>query len=98
MVEGRRRPTCCIVAAGTIARGKCRPCGGVHRIVGLLPGCQVALRIAAIGRSDRQIVVAVDMAESASYIRVPIGEQEASGAMVELGVQPIVKRMAVRTV
>jgi len=67
-------------------------------IVGLLPGRQMALRVPAIGGGNRQIVVVVDVAEGASHIRVSIGEQESSRAVIELGVQPIVKRMAARAV
>ena len=40
---------------------------------GRLPGGQMALRIPAIGRGDRQIVVVVNMAERASHIRVAVG-------------------------
>ena len=48
----------------------------MYWIIGLLPGRQVALRIAAIGGCDRQIVVVVDMAERTSDIGVAIRELE----------------------
>lgn len=70
----------------------------MHGIICLLPRRQMALRIAAIARRDRQIVVIVDMANRASHIRMAIGQEESSRAVIELGVQPIVKRMAARAV
>jgi hypothetical protein len=70
----------------------------MNGVRGLLPGSQMASGISAIGRGDRQIVVVVDMAERASHVRVAVGEQEAGGAVVELGVRPVVKRMARRAV
>ena len=63
-------------------------------IVGLLPGGQVALRIAAVGRSDRQIVIVADMAERARHIGMAIGEQKPGRTVIELCIQPIVERMA----
>jgi hypothetical protein len=47
VVEGGRIPTCGGVAVRAIADGKGRTSGRVHRIVGSLPGSQVALRISA---------------------------------------------------
>ena len=51
----------------------------------------MASGISTIGRSDRQIVIVVDMAESASHIRVAAGQRETGRAVVEFGVQPIVE-------
>jgi hypothetical protein len=70
----------------------------VHGIIGLLPGGQMAFRVAAIGRDDRQIIVIVNMTLSAGHIGVAVGKQESCRAVVELGVQPIVKRMAGRAI
>ena len=67
-------------------------------IGGRLPGGQMALRISAIGRRDRQIVVVVDVAERASHIRVAVGQQETRRVVIELGVQPVVKGMATRAI
>jgi hypothetical protein len=53
----------------------------------------MALRVPAIGRSDRQIIVVINMTERARHIRMAIGQQEPGRTMVELGVQPVVKRM-----
>jgi len=57
-----------------------------------LPGRQMALRISAIGRSNRQIVVVVDVAERAGHIGVPGGKREPGRAVIKRGVQPIVER------
>lgn len=70
----------------------------MNGIIRLLPGGQMALRISAIGRCNRQIVIIVDMAERASHIRMTIGKQETGRAVIKLGVRPIVKRMATRAV
>ena len=43
------------------------------RIRRLLPGRQMALRVAAIGRLDLEIEVAVNVAGSAGQIRVSVG-------------------------
>jgi hypothetical protein len=53
VIEDRRRPTRRVVAGGTICRGERGTGSGVHWIIGLLPGGQVALRISAIRGSNR---------------------------------------------
>jgi hypothetical protein len=63
-------------------------------IVRPLPGSQVALGIAAIGRGDRQRVVIVDVAEGASHVRMPVREQESRCAMVEDACGPRGDRVA----
>ena len=74
VVKRCRRPTNGTVAQRAIRRRKSRPGGWMHRIRGCLPGGQMALRIPAISRRDRQIVVVVDMAERASHIRMAVGQ------------------------
>ena len=91
MVECRRRPADRVVAGRAARHSKGRAGGRVRGVVGLLPGGQMALRIAAIGRSDRQIVIVVDMAERARHIRMAIGEQKSGRTVIELCVQPIVE-------
>ena len=44
----------------------------MYGVCGCLPGGQMALRIAAIGWLDGQAVVAVDMAQSALHVGMPI--------------------------
>lgn len=53
VIEGRSRPRDGVVASRTIGRGKGRASSGVCRIIGLLPGRQVAAGVAAIGRLNR---------------------------------------------
>ncbi len=76
-------------------RGRERSAGrGVHGVIGLLPGGQVALRVTAIGRLNIQRVVATNVALRASsdFARrrklVRIRQREARGAMIELAVGP----------
>jgi len=63
-------------------------------VVGLLPGGQVAAGIGAIGGSDIQRIVVVDVALRAASDfpggrqLVRIGERKAGGGMVEGGVRP----------
>jgi len=59
----------------------------------LLPGCQVAAGIAAIGWDNLQIVVVIDMAVRARYVRVAVNQEESRRRVIELGVQPSVKTM-----
>lgn len=66
----------------------------MRRIVGLLPGRQMASGIFAISGPDRQIVVVIDVARSAGYVGVPILQQKTGCLVVECGVQPGIKRMA----
>ena len=57
--------------------------GGVGRVIGLLPGRQVALRVPAIRGLDGQAVVVIDVAGSARQVSVPVGQQETCGAVIE---------------
>ena len=76
VIERRRGPAGRRMASGAIRRGKSGAGSGVHRIIRLLPGGQMALRVSAIGRRDRQSVVVVDVARSAGHVGVPVGQQE----------------------
>lgn len=66
----------------------------MRRIVGLLPGRQVALRISTIGRSNLQRVVAIDVALAALHRCVFIRQRETRGAVIELAISPGRDRMA----
>ena len=92
VVERCCRPADRRVARRAIRKCKCRTGRWMDGICGLSPGRQMALRIPAIRRSDRQIIVIIYMTESARHIRMAIRQQESGRTMVELGVQPIVKR------
>lgn len=74
VVEGCRRPTNRRVAKRAIRGRERRPGGWMHRVRGCLPSGQMTLRVPAIGRRDRQIVVVVDMAERASHTGMAIGQ------------------------
>jgi hypothetical protein len=58
----------------------------------------MALRVAAIGWRNRQIVIVVYVAKRAGHIRMAVGQQESRGTVVEFGVQPVIERMATRAV
>ena len=49
------RPRNRIVAAGAVGHGKRRTCRRVRRVVGLLPRRQMAARVAAVSRRNRQL-------------------------------------------
>jgi len=70
----------------------------MNGIVRLLPGREVALRVAAIGRGDRQGIVVVNVAEGTSHIRVSIGQKESGGAVVERRRRPTHRIVAGRAV
>jgi hypothetical protein len=94
VIEDGRRPRNRIMATRAVAYRKCRARRRVHRIVRLLPGCQVASRISAVRGRDRQIVVVINVAGETGHIRMAIRQQESGGAVIELCTQPIVEGMA----
>ena len=94
VVEVRRIPAFGGVAVGAISRREDGAGCGVNRIVGLLPGGQVAAGVAAIGRSDLEVVVVVDVAGGAGHVGVAIRKRKTGGAVVELRIEPGVERVA----
>ena len=62
MVERGGIPAHGGMALGAVRGGESRAGAGVHWVIGLLPGCEVAARIATIGGLDLQTVIAIDMA------------------------------------
>jgi len=66
----------------------------VHRIIGLLPGAQVATGISAVRGSDLQIVIVIDVARRAGNIRVPGRQQESRRAVIKFRAQPAIEEMA----
>ena len=62
VIERDVRPQCRVVAGRTIRRCKRRARRRVRRVIGLLPGRQMASGVPAIGRLDCQSVVVVDVA------------------------------------
>ena len=94
MIEGCRRPARRRVARRAICSGKSRSRSGVDRGCSSLPGGQMALRISAIGRLNRQRIIAINVAQVAGHICVPIRQEESRGAVVENSSRPCRYRMA----
>ena len=55
----------------------------MRRRVGLLPGRQMASGISAIGRSYRQTVVVVDVAQIAGHVGMAVSQREPGCAVIE---------------
>ena len=70
----------------------------MHRIIGLLPGCQVASGIPAGCRGNLQIVIIVDVAGGTGKIRVTVGQKKAGKRVIETGGVPANCCVAVRAV
>ena len=94
VIENGGSPGDGVVATGAVGSGEGRAGLGVRGIVGLLPGGQVAAGVAAIGGSDLQVVVIVDVAIRTGNVGVAIGQQEAGGAVIEFSTQPAIKAVA----
>jgi len=73
-----------VVALRTIRGGERGTRLRVRRIVGLLPGGEVATGITAIRGGNLEIVVVVNMAAGARNVGVASGERKASGTVIEL--------------
>jgi hypothetical protein len=73
VIERGTHPTDGRMTRRTIRKCKRGPGRWMDGICGLLPGCQMASRVPAIGRCDGQVIVVIDMTKSASDIRVAIG-------------------------
>ena len=86
-----------VVTTGASRHGKNRRRPGMFGIRGLLPGGQMALRIAAIGGRDGQVIVAVDVARSARNVGVAVCKEEARRAVIEFCSQPAIKGVAAVT-
>lgn len=98
VIEGCRRPAGCVVAGRTVCRSERRSGSGVHRIIRLLPGGQVTLRIPAIGGGNRQVVIIVDVAGGAGHIRVARGQRKSGGVVIECRGGPADRCMARRAI
>jgi len=58
----------------------------MHRIVGLLPGREVAAGGSAGRGRNLQVVVIVDVAGRAKHVGVPSSQQESGRTVIELGI------------
>ena len=83
VIEGSGVPPLGGVAVGTIGRSETGAGSGVNGIGGLLPSGEMATGVAAIGGSNLQIVIVVEMAGSAGHVGVTIGEEETRAAVVK---------------
>ena len=103
VIKDRRGPRYGVVAGGAVRCCERHSRRWVRRVIRSLPGRQVALRIPAVCRRDRQTVVVVDMAGGAAwhlaavgYQRVRIRQREAKRGVVKLAVGPLRDRVAGR--
>ena len=76
VIEIRCVPSLWRMARGAVRSGKDGAGRGMRRVVRFLPCRKVAPGIAAVRRSDLQVVVVVDVAVGTRNVRVPVGEQE----------------------
>jgi len=100
MVKRRCGPGNRVVASGTIRRREWRTRRGVHRIVGALPGAQMAVGVAAIRWLGGQRVAAADMALRAAgdfagrRQLVRVGQRESRCTMIKFAIRPDSDRVA----
>lgn len=94
VIECRRGPARRRMTCGAIRGGESRAGSGVDRSSRLLPGGQMALRVAAIGWRNGQIVVVVDVAQIAGHVGMPAGQQKTGRAVVKRCCRPTDRRMA----
>jgi len=94
VVERRGVPSHCRVACRTVGRSKCTSGSGVNRIVGLLPGGQMALRISAIRWCNRQCIVVIDVAQGARYASVSVCQRKSCRVVIEHSRRPRRNRVA----
>ena len=86
------------MAICAVAHRECRAGSGVHRIIRLLPGSQVASDRAAGRRRNLQIVIIVEVARGAGHVRMAIRQCKTRGAVVKHHVIPADRVMALRAV
>ena len=70
----------------------------MDRVVGLLPGGQMTLRVAAGVRSNLQVVIVVDVACRTSDIGVTVCQGEAGYRVIEGGGIPTHRGVTVRAI
>jgi len=94
VIENRAQPGDGIVASRASRHRKGIRRSAVFGIASVLPRRQMALRVAAIGRRNLQVVVVVDMAGRARHIGVAVGQKKTGSAMVKFCAQPTVESVA----
>jgi hypothetical protein len=76
-------PTHCGMASGAAGCRECGSGGGVRRGVGVLPVGQMAAGGSASVWGDSQRIVVTGVTQIAGHVGVPVGEQEAGGAVIK---------------
>jgi len=74
VIEGHIIPAGGVMAVRAVRGGERRSGLGMDRIIGLLPGGEVATGISAIVRGNRKVVVAIDVAQLAGDVRMAVGQ------------------------
>jgi hypothetical protein len=82
------------MAYRTVPYRKLRTRRGVHRIIGLLPGRQMAAGVAATVQRGRQVIIVINVARSAGHGGMPIGKWEPCYAVIEGRPRPTIHGMA----
>jgi hypothetical protein len=82
------------MAYGTVAHRKLRTRCRVHRIIRLLPGSQMATRVAAAVQCGRQVIIVINVAGRAGHTGMPIGKWEPCYAVIEGRPCPTIHCMA----
>jgi hypothetical protein len=98
VIKGGRVPTFCGMASRTIHGRKSRAGSGMGRIIGLLPRRQMTLRVSAIRRRDRQVVIVVDVAGGARNVGMPVREKESCRSVVKIRRVPAFCGVTIRAV
>lgn len=95
VIECGSVPVCGGMASGAFGERESvwRAC--VRRVVGLLPGGEVAARVAAVGGRDLKVVIVVDVARETGHVGVARGKQEACLGVVEFCAKPAIEIMAI---
>jgi hypothetical protein len=71
------------MAYRTVPYRKLRTRRGVHRIIRLLPGRQMATRVAATVQRGRQVIIVIDVAGGAGHRGMAIRQREVCYGMIE---------------
>jgi hypothetical protein len=94
VVECCGRPTHRRMTYRTVPYRKLRTRRGMHRIICLLPGRQMAAGVAAAVQRGRQVIIVIHMARSAGHAGMPIREWEPCYAVIEWRPCPTIHCMA----
>jgi hypothetical protein len=82
------------MAYRTVPHRELRSRRRVHGVICLLPGRQMATRVAATVERGRQVIIVINVAGRAGHTGVPIGEWEPCYAVIEWRPCPAIHRVA----